>query len=58
MKSDLRKAICACWEHNPDLTDKGTLDWLQQHKPTVLPANWERDDLLPGKTFTKVRKLL
>jgi hypothetical protein len=58
MKSDLRKAISACWEHNPDLTDKGTLDWLRQHKPTVLPANWERDDSLPGKTFTKVRKLL
>jgi hypothetical protein len=60
MKSGLRKAISACWEQNPELkdTDKGTLDWLRQHKPAVLPANWELDDLLPGKTFTKVRKLL
>jgi hypothetical protein len=59
-KSDLRKAIFACWQQNPDLkdTDKGTLEWLRRHKPTVIRANWEQDVSSAGKTFTKMRKLL
>lgn len=59
IKSGLRKAICACWEQNPDLkdSDKLTHEWLLQHNPTVIPPNWKQDVSLAGKTFTKVRKL-
>ena len=68
MKSPLRKAIVVCWQLHPELrdTDKETYEWLQQNNPGVIPKNWpkswSRDDLwdgsLPGKTFTKVRKII
>jgi hypothetical protein len=58
LKSSLKKAVYACLVQKPDASDKEILDWLQQNNPKVIPANWNSDDSLPGKTFTKVRKYL
>jgi hypothetical protein len=56
MKSPLKKAVRECLAQDPRASDKEILGWLQLNNPKVIPANWERDDSLPGKTFTKVRK--
>ena len=58
LKSPLKKAVYACLAQNPDASDKEILDWLRQNNPKVIPAGWDSDDSLPGKTFTKVRKYL
>jgi hypothetical protein len=57
LKSGLRRAIAACLALNPDSTDKEIHDWLRQNSPTEIPASWSLDESLPGKTFTKVRKI-
>jgi hypothetical protein len=58
LKSPLKKAVYACLAQKPDASDKEILDWLRQNNPKVIPAGWDSDDSLPGKTFTKVRKYL
>ena len=58
LKSPLKKAVYACLAQKPDASDKEILDWLRQNNPKVIPAGWDSDDALPGKTFTKVRKYL
>jgi len=58
LKSPLRMVVVACLAVNRDSTDKEIMDWLRQNNPKVIPARWDSDDTLPGKTFTKVRKLL
>ena len=60
LKSPLKKAVYAYLVHNPEASDKEVLVSLQMNNPKVVPAHWGNVDSesLPGKTFTKVRKLL
>jgi hypothetical protein len=56
-RSPLKNAVWACFGVEPDATDKEVLTWLRKNNPRVIPPSWDRDDTLPGKTFSKVRKL-
>jgi hypothetical protein len=54
--SRLREAVAYFIRTNQNASDQEILAYLRENHLNLIPASWEADDSLPGKTFTKVRK--
>jgi hypothetical protein len=58
IRSALKNAVLACPGLASGASAKEILEWLQRNNPRAIPPSWNKDDTLPGKYFSKVRKLM